>query len=318
MSDKLTPEQEAKCRAVADHFRTLLNPRTEETRLRVTDKLKAGLEMIYRQYNLPLPEIEILPSVQAAMDRAAELGPQGSFQSDLTGATPDRVGACSASWCAHYYAFIAMGEVKAEEEPDLIKFKDFLFEGVYETILLDERALVIEYPRVLLLDNDGNPHCADGPAVIWWNEEKLWFWHGVKVPREIIEDPEIFDRDAILAISNTEHRRVLQERLGVLLPTEALLQHPAMKDRWTDETTLLTYELLDCGDIGGESMLLLKKQSPVLQLGTQPTYVERVAPGLLNAQAARKWQSVARFYDDTELAVQKCNEDPSLSYGVET
>jgi hypothetical protein len=209
-----------------------------------------------------------------------------------------------------------MNEVKAEDEPDLIKFKDFLFEGVYETILLDERALLVEWPRVLKLDHEGNPHCGDGPAVIWWNEEKLHFWHGVKVTHEIIEEPESFDRDAILAISNTEHRRVLQERLGWERYAKAL--GATTKDTWTDEKTGLAYELLDAGDVGGESLLLLKKQSPVLQRGTQPTYVERVAPNLSGARSARKWQATARFYDDPELAVQRCNEDPVMSYGVET
>lgn len=314
MADELTPEQIAICDKVTAEFMTLVEPRAE--RLTVTDKVRAGLAMIYKQYKLALPEIEVLPSPAAARARAAELGDEGSHKSDLSNAPLDRVGACSASWCAHYYSFIPLGEVKAEDEPDLVTFKDFLFEGVFDCILLDERALIIEYPSTLKLDADGNPHCEDGPAVIWHDQGKQWFWHGIQVEEAIIERPESFDRAGILAITNTEHRRVLQERLGMAMFAEAL--GATVKDSWTDETTGLSYELLDCGDVDGGSLSLLRKQSPVLQNATQPSYVERVAPGLVSAQAARKWQVISRFVDDPDLAVSRCNEDPSLSYGVET
>jgi hypothetical protein len=316
MSDELTPEQVAICDGVTKEFLTLLNPRTLETRLKVTDKVRAGVEMVYKQYKLPLPEIEVYPSPSAAKARAAELGDAGEHKSDLKNASLDRMGACSASWCAHYYSFIPLGEVKAEDEPDLVTFKDFLFEGVYDCILLDERALLIEYPEIMKLDNDGNPHAEDGPAVRWWDGGLMYFWHGVQVPDRIIELPESYDRAGILAITNTEHRRVLQERLGMLKFAEAL--GATEKDTWTDESTGLAYTLLDCGELDGESLLLLKKQSPVLQTAQQPHYVERVAPGLVSAQSARKWQVIARFFDDPDLAVSRCNEDPVLSYGVET
>jgi hypothetical protein len=58
-------------------------------------------------------------------------------------------------------------------------------------------------------------HRADGPAITWSDGTGLWFWHGLRVPRELIEEPaESWTVERILRLDNTEIRRAAIERIG--------------------------------------------------------------------------------------------------------
>jgi hypothetical protein len=57
-------------------------------------------------------------------------------------------------------------------------------------------------------------HREDGPAVEWAGGDRYWFWRGVEVPREVIEDPERITPAAVLEESNQEVRRIMIERMG--------------------------------------------------------------------------------------------------------
>jgi hypothetical protein len=54
-------------------------------------------------------------------------------------------------------------------------------------------------------------HCPDGPAVRWSDGYGLYFWHGVRLPRRIVESQDV---RAIHRLRNTEVRRAAIERLG--------------------------------------------------------------------------------------------------------
>jgi hypothetical protein len=56
-------------------------------------------------------------------------------------------------------------------------------------------------------------HCADGPAVVS-DIEDLYFWHGILVPRLVIEAPEKLTPQMIDDEPNQEVRRVMIERYG--------------------------------------------------------------------------------------------------------
>jgi hypothetical protein len=56
-------------------------------------------------------------------------------------------------------------------------------------------------------------HCADGPAVVS-DIEDLYFWHGILVPRLVIESPDQITAEMIDAETNQEVRRVMIERYG--------------------------------------------------------------------------------------------------------
>ena len=88
-------------------------------------------------------------------------------------------------------------------------------------------------------------------------------------------------------------------------------------DEWLDPGTGCLYQLYESKSIRGEEMpKLLKMQSPELQDGQRPFYVESVPPGINSCRAARRWQF--RKPDGSWPSVWECNEVPALAFDVES
>jgi hypothetical protein len=176
--------------------------------------------------------------------------------------------------------------------------------------------LVSDRPAVLKVDERNRPHCADGPSHLWRDGWALHHWHGVRVPKRLIEAPESYTKDDILAFSNTEQRRALAERLG----WDRYLAKigGSTVDSWTDPELKLNYELIEVTQTGER---MIRKQSPSLKDESQPWYAEPVHRDLTTAQAARKWQAIVPFNPeyqrDPAAAARACNKNPKLSYQVE-
>jgi hypothetical protein len=63
-------------------------------------------------------------------------------------------------------------------------------------------------------DEEGRLHCEDGPALGYPDKFSIWAWHGVRVPRHVIEAPDTITAQQIQAEENAEIRRVMVERMG--------------------------------------------------------------------------------------------------------
>jgi hypothetical protein len=76
------------------------------------------------------------------------------------------------------------------------------------------RHFAVLTPRSLTLRRDalGRLHCEEGPAMTWADGWSIWAWHGVRVPRDLIEVG--WDTTRILREENVEIRRCAIERLG--------------------------------------------------------------------------------------------------------
>lgn len=77
--------------------------------------------------------------------------------------------------------------------------------------------MVSEKPTVFRTEMMGQtyrPHCEDGPTHSWADGFRIWHWHGVRVQRAVVEQPESITIDQIKTESNAEVRRVLRERFG--------------------------------------------------------------------------------------------------------
>jgi hypothetical protein len=60
-------------------------------------------------------------------------------------------------------------------------------------------------------DLPGRLHCADGPAVVWRDGWRLYFWHGTRVPEWVVTNPTMA---AVAAEPNVEVRRCAIEAMG--------------------------------------------------------------------------------------------------------
>ena len=76
---------------------------------------------------------------------------------------------------------------------------------------------------------DNRLHCADGPAVLWPSGESYYFWRGVQVPKEWIEDCEKLDPNAVIKVANVEQRAAGAAICGMNKMAEVL------KERVIDE-----------------------------------------------------------------------------------
>ena len=289
----LSPEQEALCDEIVREYDQALKPTEPDM-----DAIRKWVDIVYGFYNIKPPEkIEIMDSPIAALNRSTELTGTKQIWTDSCGVN-------NASWVVLHDFYHRIGTITDDEFKDLAALRAFI-RCAWDTILMDELALVVRMPTVLERDRDGNLHCETGPAIGWKDGNEEWAWHGVWVPERVITAPRSYTKAEYLEIKDTEVRRALSEAAGgefimTLLGAE-------LQNTWTDPKTQLQYELF--GAATGEKWL--RKQSPRLQNGDQPLYVEPVHEDLKTAQAARKWQA-------TTLSAAECEKDPELEFGQES
>ena len=136
-------------------------------------------------------------------------------------------------------------------------------------------------------------------------------WHGIRVPAKLIMDPEHITKDDILAETNVEVQRAYAERLG--WKKYFSLINVKKIDSWLDNKTGLHYELYDFKKrLGEKQPRFLKMESPKLNDGTMPCYIEPVDPGLKTAKAARKWQIPDENGEFPE--VEECNRNSEMEF----
>ncbi len=270
----------------------------------------AWIRCIYKTLELPLQPIEILPNRVVACRLA----------SDRTGekvTSLDRWGSGDAGWIARRDAGIRLGLLGdpdlADDVKGLLAFRNFT-RCAWDTIVLDDLAIVVALPNVYHYDDAENLHCANGPAIAWEDHiapdgavttDREYFWHGQSVPERVILAPRSYTKDEYLAISNTEERRAIGENGGWSWLVDELLGCSSL-DKWTDPNTGLAYELLGSG-----ARRFLRKESPALKAGAKPSYVEPVHQRLRTAAGARKWQAVRN------ASPEECDAVPELTYKFE-
>ena len=77
---------------------------------------------------------------------------------------------------------------------------------------LDSVAVVAERPDTARRDGHDLPHAVDGPALTWPDGFGVWAWHGVPVPRDLMEAPERVTVERIEAEPDPEVRLAMIER----------------------------------------------------------------------------------------------------------
>ncbi len=292
--ETLTAKQEKLLVTTANRY---IKELTKPPPFRRTD-IFAWLDVAYRLYDMPRPaRVEIVDSPMCAMALASEL--TGTREDQL-----DWCGIADGGWVAFYEVFAAIGILTAEEASDVIKLRNF-GRSAWDSVLLDECAIVVRRPKSLCVDDDGNLHSTTGPSIEWRDGHADYAYHGTWIPARMVLAPREYTKAEYVAITNTEERRALSEIAG--WDWVVSLLGGKVLDSSRDLRTGLLYELIACED----GQRLLRKQSPKLETGKQPLYIEPVHEGLRTAMAARKWQATA-------LTPQQCESDPSLEYGNET
>ncbi|MEK6542825.1 MAG: DUF6745 domain-containing protein, partial [Elusimicrobiota bacterium] len=183
-------------------------------------------------------------------------------------------------------------------------------------MLWDKAAVVMLMPE-MHLDAQGRVHNAAGPAVRFRGigGDALYYWHNIKVPEPVIMRPETLTAADIAANENSEVARAIAERLG--WPRYLAIAGAILIDTWTDPFSGCRYELYALKNHKDKVMpRLLKMESPLLQDGSKPSYIEPVSPKLKSCRAARQWQF--RKPNSEWPSEEECNREQNVNFTTET
>ena len=90
--------------------------------------------------------------------------------------------------------------------------------------------VIQDRPSVIQLNDQGRIHCEHGPAISYRSGLlDIYAIHGVRVPRQVVMEPETLTVQQIKAESNAEIRRIMIDRLGVTRYAEQT--HATVVDR---------------------------------------------------------------------------------------
>jgi uncharacterized protein DUF6745 len=159
-------------------------------------------------------------------------------------------------------------------------------------------AIFTERPCGLAMAHDEQgrlPH-PTGPVVAYPDGWGIWAWHGVRVPRQVIERPDTITVNQIRTTGNLEVRRVLLERYGL---DRYLRDADATPVQVDDYGRLWRFELPE-----DEPLTIVEVDNATAEPdGTYATYLLRVPPTMRTAKEAVAW-TFGMAADDYHPVVQ--------------
>jgi hypothetical protein len=191
-------------------------------------------------------------------------------------------------WCQWNPTFMCLSAIGALELGIETEFLIWypLFEafeaGAFFFNITDRGIEVCTPPSVFSLDDRRRLHSASGPAFVWLNDIRDYYWHGVYVESYVVEKPESITVLDIETETNMEVRRVKIERFGqarYLLDSRAILIH---RDGYG-----ALYRKLVPGD---EPLVMVKVLNATPEPdGSFKDYFLRVPPTMRTAKEAVAW-----------------------------
>lgn len=145
-------------------------------------------------------------------------------------------------------------------------------------VLHEEFCIVSDFPAEIHKDEENRPHNEFGPSHRWRDGWELYFWHGVKVPKEWITEKRISAAEAI-NWPNVEQRRAACEIIGWAKVLEQLDAKVIDTDADEEIGILLEAEIPDSG----------KERFLSVKCGTGRHFVIPVPPHLTTAHDANAW-----------------------------
>lgn len=144
--------------------------------------------------------------------------------------------------------------------------------------LYDTKVIVYERPVEIKMDEQNRLHSETGPAILYRDGFSVYSWHGVRIPKEWIEDSPPSPEDA-LRWENLEQRRVACEIIG----WDNILNLLNAKIIDEDKDPMIgTLVEVDIPDIGRERFIRVL-------CGTGRSFALPVPPEMTTALEANAW-----------------------------
>ena len=146
-------------------------------------------------------------------------------------------------------------------------------------VLHEDFCMVSDFPEFIRVDEQNRPHCETGPSHRWRDGWSIYYWHGVAIPGEWIEDRASLSPQIALTWKNIEQRRCACEILGWSTILGALKAKTIDKDCDAEIGELVEVKI---PDIGKERFLRV-------QCGTGRQFALPVPPTMKTALQANAW-----------------------------
>jgi len=143
----------------------------------------------------------------------------------------------------------------------------------------DDHVYVIDRPCSIKFDDQGRTHCENGPAIEYADGFAVYMWHGQRVPKWWIMEPEKLTEKEFLRHSNAEMRRSACEIVGWATVLKTMNAKVVDEDQDPEIGTLLE---VDIPDIGKEKFLQVL-------CGTKREFAMPVPPEMKSAIEAQAW-----------------------------
>jgi hypothetical protein len=148
--------------------------------------------------------------------------------------------------------------------------------------LSQDFCIAANFPGAMKYNNNNRLHDESGPAVSWRDGTTLYYWHGLRVYKQIIEAPETLSTEQIFNEANSEVRRVMIERFGFERMVTACSAFKIQGDEYGE---LYRFEFAD-----EEPLVVVKVRNSTPEPdGTFKNYFLRVPTETRTAHEAMAW-----------------------------
>lgn len=116
---------------------------------------------------------------------------------------------------AHVFVRDVCGNTYSAPNAESLQLWNKLVNSTYAQLFYESIVFVCEYPTHSRLDPEHRFHDEYGPALKFSDEFVVYFWHGRRVPKDVIEEPKTCTIERIEKERNVEIRSILIERYGL-------------------------------------------------------------------------------------------------------
>ena len=140
-------------------------------------------------------------------------------------------------------------------------FKSLLNSNIYDMIMAKGFCIVCNLPSHITA-NDGRLHNEEKAAIGWDDGYELYFWNGVNVPANYINEPDKITKEDVINEKNAEKRRCIQEILGSEEYAKRLDIIEIDSDTDQNENKMVLYETKENDDLIGEKIVFANVVDP--------------------------------------------------------
>lgn len=151
--------------------------------------------------------------------------------------------------------------------------------GAFAFFVTDAEIFVSTLPVEVKMDDQRRLHCETGPAFVWLDDVRDYYWHGTNVPQEWIADKKKLTAKKAITWKNVEQRRAACEIVGW---ENALAELNAKVIDQDEDPKIGTLVEVDIPEIGREKFLRVL-------CGTGRRFALPVPPDMTTALEANAW-----------------------------